>query len=566
MVQTTNEQNKSFTETLKSIPKIIGKGILNFFVGIVMWFVNLFKKIIFGTKNTAIDVKNNPKSGLNGLLSAIIPGLGQLRNKQYYKAGIFFGIFLFIVLVELLTGEYFSAAADLEKYPLGEGEKLYFFRDYGGFILGGLWGLLTLGTFVVGDQYRGFTLGLIHEDGTPSWAVADLSEELLGLGIMALVLFSVFIVIYIINIKDAYKTNKLISAGEQLPTREEYRKLLIEELFSLILITPAIILILIFTLVPFLYSFSIAFTDYDSPTAVTQAKELISWIGFGMFKEVFQDDTIKSLFFNVLGWTIIYAFMSSVTVYIIGMITALALNSEFVKGKKYLRILLIIPWAIPALVVLMAFRNVFSPGGLADTLLDDLNLLEPVKRIAVNLGLIAGPESHNADYFYNQSISWFLDTGSGGMAKLIIILVNLWIGAPYFMMLITGILGTVPDSLYEAADIDGAGDRQKLRFITFPWVLKATIPVLISTFTFNFNNFGAIYFLTGGEPQYPIEVTGGVAGAPGQTDILISWIYKLTFDFDLYNQGAVYSILIFMFVGFFAVWNLSKVKSFWEED
>lgn len=140
------------------------------------------------------------------------------------------------------------------------------------------------------------------------------------------------------------------------------------------------------------------------------------------------------------------------------------------------------------------------------------------------------------------------------------------------MMLITGVLGTIPASLYEAAEIDGASNQQKFRYITLPWILRATAPVIITTFTFNFNNFGAIYFLSSGGPGYPIDQipeTVRVAGAaPGQTDILISWIYKLSFASNVrqYNLASVYSILIFIFISLSAIYNLSKLKSFWEED
>jgi arabinogalactan oligomer/maltooligosaccharide transport system permease protein len=139
-------------------------------------------------------------------------------------------------------------------------------------------------------------------------------------------------------------------------------------------------------------------------------------------------------------------------------------------------------------------------------------------------------------------------------------------------MLITGVLGTIPNSLYEAADIDGATGSQKFRFITLPWVLRATAPIIITTFTFNFNNFGAIYFLTSGGPGYPpSEIPQAVAvlgAAPGKTDILISWIYKLSFVGGVknYNLAAVYSILIFVLISLTAIYTLSKQKAFWEED
>ena len=190
--------------------------------------------------------------------------------------------------------------------------------------------------------------------------------------------------------------------------------------------------------------------------------------------------------------------------------------------------------------------------------------MELAQNILTNLGLFG--QSSTGD------ILWFSSPENGALAKVLVVIVNLWLGFPYFMMLITGVLGTIPKNLYEAADIDGANATQKFRFITLPMILRATAPVIVTTFTFNFNNFGAIYFLTGGGPGYPLDQIPEnvrILGAqPGQTDILISWIYKLSFGSanDQYNLASVYSILIFVFIGLTTIYNLSKLKSFWEED
>ena len=140
------------------------------------------------------------------------------------------------------------------------------------------------------------------------------------------------------------------------------------------------------------------------------------------------------------------------------------------------------------------------------------------------------------------------------------------------MMMIIGVLSTIPRDLYEAADIDGATGVQRFRFITFPMVLSSTLPALIMTFSFNFNNFGSIYFLTGGGPVWdPAKTPDSLkiisSALPGQTDILISWIYKLSFtrNFEMYNVASVYSILIFLIVGTFSVVNMVRTKSFKEE-
>jgi arabinogalactan oligomer/maltooligosaccharide transport system permease protein len=139
-------------------------------------------------------------------------------------------------------------------------------------------------------------------------------------------------------------------------------------------------------------------------------------------------------------------------------------------------------------------------------------------------------------------------------------------------MLITGVLTTLPKDLYEAASIDGASRWQSFKSITFPLIIKATLPAIIMTFTYNFNNFGAIYFLTGGGPARPNDLVPQsmliLKGVPGATDILISWIYKLSFtkNEQIYNMAAVYSIIIFIFIGAISVYNLAKNKGIWEEE
>jgi arabinogalactan oligomer/maltooligosaccharide transport system permease protein len=257
--------------------------------------------------------------------------------------------------------------------------------------------------------------------------------------------------------------------------------------------------------------------------------------------------------------------MSSITVYVFGFIQALIIESKNVIWKSFWRAILILPWAIPSLISLMLFRNVFADnGGLMNQILVQFDLMEPVKVWLTDIGLVGQNDP--------GSILWLTSPQNGALAKVIVLVVNLWLGFPYFMMLITGVLGTIPKDLYEAAEIDGANGFQKFRYVTLPMVLRATAPIIVTTFTFNFNNFGAIYFLTGGGPGYPLsEIPQSVlilGAAPGQTDILISWIYKLSFGSsnNQFNLAAVYSILIFVFIGLTSIYNLSKIKSFWEEE
>lgn len=505
------------------------------------------------------DFKEHPQAFRVLLRSFFLMGWGQFKNKQKFKAFPLLAIFLIFVLAEVATSSYWYAAEELALAPAGDG-PLYFFRDYGGFFTSGLWGFFTLGRIVTFDQYRGQLIRL-HDNVIP-WKSADISTVLLGEGILVMVLVTLLIVVWIAQMVDAYKTAKRIEQGLHVDVWSEYRKRMFDDFFAYIIIIPAAVLILFITLVPFLYSFLIAFTNYTSK--INLGGTLIEWVGFENFGTYLFQSEWLSFFGRVLSWTILWAIMSSVTVYIVGFIQALVVESKSVKHKKVWRLFMILPWAIPALISLMVFRNVFSDnGGLANVLLVEFGQLENVKNFFRSLGLLG--QTHPG------VILWYTDPLNGGLTKLIIVLVNLWLGSPYFMLLIVGVLGTIPAQLYEAAEIDGATAMQKFRFITFPWVLRATVPVIITTFTFNFNNFGAIYFLTAGGPGYAIEqipetmrITGST---PGQTDILISWIYKIAFanDPERYNLASVYSIIIFIIVGLFAIYNLSRVKSFWED-
>ena len=535
------------------------------------WFVQFgvktaqfFKKLFFAIFGVFFDIahaaKHHPKSFMVGLRSFFLMGLGQLKNKQWYKAVPFFFIFFIFIIFELFTSGYVFAIYEIPQFPAEDG-VFYFFRDYGGFITSGLWGFFTLGALVLGDTYRGERI--VTFDRIFTWKSADNSQVLLGEGIIALVITAIFIFTWFYSVRDAYMSHRKIQETGVNENAKDFVKRIWTEYFAYIIIIPAVILIIVFTLSPFLFSFLVAFTNWTGRIALSQ--QLIRWTFLDTFFNVFQNSEWLKFFFDVLGWTVLYAFMSSITVYVFGFIQALIIESKNVIWKSFWRAILILPWAIPSLISLMLFRNVFADnGGLMNQILVQFDLMEPVKVWLTDIGLVGQNDP--------GSILWLTSPQNGALAKVIVLVVNLWLGFPYFMMLITGVLGTIPKDLYEAAEIDGANGFQKFRYVTLPMVLRATAPIIVTTFTFNFNNFGAIYFLTGGGPGYPLsEIPQSVlilGAAPGQTDILISWIYKLSFGSsnNQFNLAAVYSILIFVFIGLTSIYNLSKIKSFWEEE
>lgn len=455
---------------------------------------------------------------------------------------------------------YFDYEYEYPNYAYSRNGERYIFRDFGGFITRGLWGLFTLGKLVIGDEYAGKNIELYNK--VTGWLTADNSIQIMGNGLIALVVCIIFVIFDVLCICDAVQERKKISKGIKAESLKSFISRIWRDAYVYIILSPAIILLLIFTLIPFCFTFLLAFTDYSYK--IKLGANLISWSGFAAFKQAIVDPSWLSIFSKIFIWTVFWAVMSSFTCYVVGFINALVIENPIVKGKKAWRTIMILPWAIPSLISLMLFKNVFNREGLMNQILFATNTMEGFSKFLYNIGLQGK---------FDQPIYWFDPIYNGNLAKAVVVLVNLWLGAPYFMMLIIGVLATIPRDLYEAANIDGATGLQRFKAITLPMVLSATLPSIIMTFSFNFNNFGAVYFLTGGGPLWDpskvpesMRVIGGAV--PGQTDILISWIYKLSFTQgqEVFNVAAVYSIIIFLIVGGFSVFNLLKSKSFSEED
>ena len=172
-----------------------------------------------------------------------------------------------------------------------------------------------------------------------------------------------------------------------------------------------------------------------------------------------------------------------------------------------------------------------------------------VNRTLVALGIL---ESGNA-------IPWI---GDATLAKIMCIVINLWAGFGYFMMLSMGTMTAISKDLYEAAKIDGANGSQILRHITMPLVLYQTMPLIIMSFTHNINNFGIIFFLTGGSPT----VADSTTTMAGGTDILVTWIYKLTITMLRYNYASVIAVLIFVVLAPFAIYQFRNTKAYKEGE
>ena len=294
----------------------------------------------------------------------------------------------------------------------------------------------------------------------------------------------------------------------------------------------------VFTIVPLIFMILIAFTNYSS--TYNNPKELFDWVGMYNFEILLginggESNQFAAVFGKILLWTLIWAFFATFTNYFLGMIVAMIINKKDIKYKKLWRTCLITTIAVPQFITLMFMSK--SLGTYNGT----------VNEILKMIGLVT--EGHEIKFLEDQLI-----------AKITIIVVNMWIGIPYTMLMCSGILMNIPADLYESARIDGAGPVRQFISITLPYMLHVTTPYLINTFIGNINNFNVIYLLTGGAP---LSLDYFKAG---KTDLLVTWLYKLTVTEQNYCLASVIGILIFIICSSFSLILFNRSSAMTKED
>lgn len=291
---------------------------------------------------------------------------------------------------------------------------------------------------------------------------------------------------------------------------------------------PAVVSIIVFTIIPILYTVWISFTNTTQYTKAGTAE----FVGFANFKEVFTGPFAES-FFPVLGWTIVFAVVSTAGCFFVGLIMASLLNNPNLKEKSFYKAILIIPWALPVTVAILSWQGLLNGTyGAINSMLMDLHLI-------------------------SQPIPWLTDPT---WARVAVIMVNIWLGFPYMMNICLGALASIPDEYYEAADVDGASKWIKFRKITLPSITQTALPLLITSFAFNFNNFSSAYLITEGNPA---RLTTQFAGF---TDILASLNYKLSTTFGRYEIASAISIVIFVVLATLAYFQMKATSQFKEVD
>ena len=371
---------------------------------------------------------------------------------------------------------------------------------------GALVDFVTLGTATqeeVWDEAQGLFV----------YTAGDNSMLCMLYGVITIILTAVVIAVAYMSMKSAYCTQVRKARGLPIPTfRDDLYSLLEENIHGLLMAFPSFG-ILAFTIIPLVFMILIAFTSYDRDHQ--PPGNLFDWVGLSNFAQLFSGSSrLASTFWPVLGWTLIWAVCATVSTFILGMLLALLINRKDTRGKGFWRFVFVLSIAVPQFVTLLSMSTIFNANG-------------PVNVMLRAIGLIGATDS----------IPFFTDAT---IAKITIIGINIWIGVPYTMLSTTGILQNIPSDLYEAARIDGATAPVIFRKITLPYMMFVMTPTLITSFTGNINNFNVIYLLTGGGPDSLDYYFAG------KTDLLITWLYRLTITQKDYNLGSVIGIMTFI--------------------
>lgn len=341
----------------------------------------------------------------------------------------------------------------------------------------------------------------------------DNSFLILLFGLLTLILIGVVLVIWRMNIAENRKEELLLKSGKQLPSNRKVLGSLLDSNFDKTLLALPTMGIFLFTVLPILFMICVAFTNYDknhqSPT------NLFTWVGLENFSKLFAfgKSGFGSTFMTVLLWTLVWAFFATFLNYFLGMGVAILINRKGIRFKALWRTILVLTIAVPQFVSLLYVYKMFANDGLVNGYL-------------LKWGWISSPIP-----FWSDPL----------LAKITIIVVNVWIGIPYMMLIATGLLMNIPEELYESARIDGATPFQMFRSITLPYMFFVTGPFLLTQFTGNLNNFNVIYLLTKGQPQ-SMRLTDNA----GQTDLLVTWLYKMTVVDTNYKMAAVIGIMVFL--------------------
>ena len=357
----------------------------------------------------------------------------------------------------------------------------------------------------------------------------DNSMLLLLFGVATIFVMVAFAIVYVISVNNAYKNEVLLKNGKRIPKLKDDIHYFLDEGFHITVLSLPTVTIMLFTIIPLIFMILIAFTNYDKNHQ--PPGNLFTWVGLENFRNMLGgNDVLSTTFIELFIWTMIWAVCATFLNYIFGMILAMLINKKGIKLKGMWRTIFVITIAVPQFVTLLLMSKLLADTGAVNNILQLLG---------------------------HDKIPFLLD---GTTAKITVIIVNLWVGIPYTMLMTSGILMNIPTDLYESAKIDGAGPVTQFFKITLPNMLHVTTPYLINTFIGNINNFNVIYLLTGGAP---LSLDYFKAG---ETDLLVTWLYKLTTTEQNYSLASVIGILIFIICSVCSLVLFNRSSAMTKED
>lgn len=348
----------------------------------------------------------------------------------------------------------------------------------------------------------------------------DNSFKILLYGVLTMFFIIAFLYTWRLNVRQNKIAQEYLAKGKRLKSGKEDLRSMVDEQFYKTLLALPMTGIIIFTVMPIIFMVLVAFTNYDG-SHDGYINSLFTWVGMKNFQTMLSwtsgSNSYSATFGEVLTWTLIWAFFATFTNYFLGMFVAMMINKKGIKLKKLWRTILVLTIAIPQFISLLYVSKMFAKNGILNGLLLDLGWIK------------------TALPFWDDPI-W---------ARVTVIIINIWIGIPYLMLVTTGILMNIPADLYESARIDGANAWQQYTKITLPYMLFITGPYLLTQFIGNMNNFNVIYLLTGGGPTNSAASTA--AGSVGYTDLLVTWLFKITTGAEAqYYLASVVGIMVFI--------------------
>ena len=376
----------------------------------------------------------------------------------------------------------------------------------------------------IGTVQGGFQYNPIYDNH--DWVEGDDSVRVMLYGLLTIIFIIAFIYTWRLQVKQCRICMDITAKGKRIKSGKDDLKSLLDDQFHKTLLALPVTGILVFTVLPIIYMVLVAFTSYDA--AHDGYSNLFSWVGLENFNELmdFGNGGLGLAFGEILSWTLMWSFFATFTNYFLGMFVAIMINKKGIRFKKFWRTALVMTIAIPQFVSLLYVSKLFDSSGIIGELLGQIPAIKNYLEVNHYVSLWDSPT----------------------VARVMVIVLNIWVGIPYVMLQATGILMNIPQDLYESSRVDGASAFQQYTKITLPYMLFVTGPSLLTSFVANLNNFNVIYLLTNG--GNPINTQIGSAGgvAVGHTDLLITWLYKMALGSaeSKYYTASVIGILIFV--------------------